>query len=172
MVFQLLNRDNQFFTEDNLWKILNFFVDKIINYYYFYFTYFYYYFINITITINNELQNVHPSLDINIEKNTLTLATETEIKTLIVKSKSTASDLNPFPTRSLKDCIDVIIEPITIIINKYPQEGVFPDLFKKAYIRPLLKKISFIWKILEKMVAPRLLFHMAANSISNNLQSA
>ena len=64
--------------------------------------------------------------------NTLTLATEAEIKKLIIKSKSTSSDLDPFPTSLLKDCLDVLIEPITII-NKFLQEGVFPDQFKKTY---------------------------------------
>ena len=59
---------------------------------------------------------------------------------------------------------------------------------KKHIISPLLKKttldknelmnyrpvsnLSFISKILEKVVASRLLSHMEANSMSNNLQSA
>ena len=74
--------------------------------------------------------NVHPSFDINCLMNTLTLATEAEIKKLIIKSKSTSSDLEGLSRR--------IIEPITSIINKSLQEGVFPDQFKKAYIiRPL-----------------------------------
>ena len=85
-----------------------------------------------------ELRNVHPSCDINFLMNTLTLARETEIKKLIMKSKSTSSDLDLFPTSLLKDCLDVLVEPITSIINKSLQEGVFPDQFKKAYIRPLL----------------------------------
>ena len=62
------------------------------------------------------------------------------------------------------------------------------DQFKKAYIRPQLKKttpdknelkncrpvsnLSFISKILEKAVASRLHLHMKSNSMSNNLQSA
>ena len=91
---------------------------------------------------NNELRNVHPSYDIHFLMNTLTLATEAEIKKLIMKSKSTSSDLDPFPTSLLKDCLDVLIEPITSVINKSLREGVFPDQFKKAYIRPLLKKNS------------------------------
>ena len=105
-----------------------------------------------------------------------------------MKSKSTSSDLDPFPTSLLKDCLDVLIEPITSIINKSLQEGVFPDQLKKAYIRPLLKKstpdknelnnyhpvsnLIFRSKILEKLVASRLLSHMEANSMSNNLHSA
>ena len=108
--------------------------------------------------------------------NTLTLSTEAEIKKIIMKSKSTSRDLDPFPTSLLKDCLDVLIEPITSIINNSLQEGVFPDQFEKAYIRPLLKKttldenelknyrpvsnLSFTSKILEKVVASRLLSHM------------
>ena len=76
---------------------------------------------------------------------------------------------------------------LTFAINKSLQEGVFQDQLKKSYIRPLLKKtleknklknyrpvsnLSFISKISEKVVASRLLSHMKANSMSNNLQSA
>ena len=121
--------------------------------------------------------------------NTLTLAAETGIKKWIMKSKSTPSDLDldPFPTSLLKDCLDVLIEPITSVINKSLQEGVFPVQFKNAFIRPLLKKpldknelkiyhlvsnLSFISKTLEKVVASRLLSHMEANLMSNYLQSA
>ena len=63
--------------------------------------------------------------------NTLTLATEAEINKLIMKSKSTSSDLDPLPTSLLKDCLDVLIEPITSIINKSLLESVFLDQFKK-----------------------------------------
>ena len=63
--------------------------------------------------------------------NTLTLATETEIKKLIMKSKSTSSDLDPFPIILLKDCPDVLIEPITSITSKSLQEGVFRTSSKK-----------------------------------------
>ena len=83
-----------------------------------------------------------------------------------MKSKSTPSYLDPFSTSLLNDCPGVLIEPITSIINKSLQEGVFPDQLKKTYIRPLLKKtildknelkkyrpisnLSLILKILEK----------------------
>ena len=41
-----------------------------------------------------------------------------------MKSKSTLSDLDRFPTSLLNDCLDVLIEPITSIIDKSLQEGV------------------------------------------------
>ena len=120
--------------------------------------------------------------------NTLTLATEAEIKKLIMKSKSTSSDLDPFPTSLLKDCLDVLIEPITSIINKSLQEGVFTGPVQKRIYWSSAKKttlnknelknyrpvsnLRFISKILEKVIASRLLSHMESNSMSNNLQSA
>ena len=149
-------------------KFANFFVDKIT-------------IIRSKFPDDNELRNVHPSFDKIFLMNTLTLATEAKIKKLIMKSKSNSSDLDPFPY------LDVLIEPISSIINKSLQEGVFPDQFKKAYIRSVLKKttldkneltnyrpvsnLSFISKILEKVVASRLLSHMESNSMSDNLQS-
>ena len=64
--------------------------------------------------------------------NTLTLATETAIKKIIMKSESTLSNLDRFPTSWLKDCLDVLIEPITSIINKSLQEGVFSGPHQKS----------------------------------------
>ena len=63
---------------------------------------------------NLSLRNVHPSYDIIFLMNTLTLATEAEMKKLFMKSKCTSSDLDPFPTSLLKDCLDVLIEPILV----------------------------------------------------------
>ena len=100
---------------------------------------------------------------------------------------STSCELDPFPTL-LRDYLHVLMEPITSIINLSLHEGIFPDQFKKAYVKPLLKKptldknelknyrpvsnLSFVSKILEKVVASRLLSHMKMNSLSNELQSA
>ena len=63
----------------------------------------------------------------------------------------------------------------------------FPQNFKEAHVRPLLKKtsfpknelknyrpvsnLSFISKILEKVVANRLQTHIKNNHLSNSLQS-
>ena len=87
--------------------------------------------------------NVHSLLDINFVTNTLTLkifeniyliltlATETEIKKWIMKQKNTSSDLDLFPTSLLKECLNLLIEPVTSISNKSFQEGVFSGPVKK-----------------------------------------
>ena len=74
------------------------------------------------------------------------------------------------------------------IINISMETSTFPQNFKEAYVRPLLKKtylpknelknyrpvsnLSFISKILEKMVANRLQAHIKNNYLCNPLQSA
>ena len=68
------------------------------------------------------------------------------------------------------------------------ETSTFPQNFKEAHVRPLLKKtslpknelknyrpvsnLSFISKILEKIVANRLQAHIKNNHLSNPLQSA
>ena len=68
------------------------------------------------------------------------------------------------------------------------KEGVFPSAFKTAHVIPLLKKpsldknnlknyrpvsnLSFISKVVEKVVASRLLTHVELNDLSNPNQSA
>ena len=47
---------------------------------------------------------------------------------------------HPIPTWLLKTCIDELLPLITALINKSLSTGTFPDYFKEAIIRPLLKK--------------------------------
>ena len=72
----------------------------------------------------------------------------------------------------LKNCLDILLTPITEIINTSMEASTFPQNFKEAHVRPLLKKTSlpknglknyrpvsnliYISKILEKIVANRL----------------
>ena len=42
----------------------------------------------------------------------------------------------------MKSIINILIKPITIIINQMLETGVFPDKFKVAKLIPLLKKVD------------------------------
>ena len=115
-------------------------------------------------------------------------ASEDEIKKFILSSSSKSCDLDLIPTSVLKNCIDILITPITDIINITMETSTFPSNFKEAHVRPLLKKtslpknelknhrpvsnLSFISKILEKIVGNRLQAHIKNNHLSNPLQSA
>ena len=103
-------------------------------------------------------------------------ASEDEIKKLILSSSSKSCDLDPIPTSVLKNCLDILITPITDIINISMETSTFPQNFKEPHVRTLPKKtsfykkelknyrpvsnLSFISKILEKIVANRLQAHI------------
>ena len=120
--------------------------------------------------------------------NVLERASKDEIKKLILNSSSKSCDLDPFPTSVLKNCLDILKTPITDIIDMSMETSTFPQNFKEAHVRPLLKKtylakneqknyrpvsnLGFISKILEKIVANRLQAHRKNGLLSNLLQSA
>ena len=95
---------------------------------------------------------------------------------LILSSSSKSCDLDPIPTSVLNNFLDLLITPITDIISISMETSTFPHNFKEAHVRPLLKKtylpknelenyrlvsnLSFISKILEKIVANRLRAHI------------
>ena len=100
-----------------------------------------------------------------------------------MSSPSKSCDLDPIPIILLKACLDVLIKPITDIINASLCYGFFPHDFKCAHVNPTLPKeelnshrpisnLSFISKILVKVVANRLRSHIYKNYLSNVSQSA
>ena len=126
--------------------------------------------------------------EITCKMNVFERATEDEIKKLILSSSSKSCDLDPIPTSVLKNCLDILITPITDIINISMGTSTFSQNFKEAHVRPLLKKtslpkkklknyrpvssLSFISKIFEKVIANRLQTHIKNNHLSDPLQSA
>ena len=67
-------------------------------------------------------------------------ASENEIKKLILSSSSKSCDLDPIPTSVLKNCLDILITPITDIINISMKSSTFSQNFKEDHVRPLLIK--------------------------------
>ena len=100
-----------------------------------------------------------------------------------MKSASKSCDLDPIPTNILKALLDILIKSITTIINLSLESGTFPLSFKEAHVTPLLKKsnlpvnklknyrpvsnLSFISKIIEKVVSNRLQAHILQIEQSN-----
>ena len=90
--------------------------------------------------------------------------------------------------RTSKALLDILIKPITAIINLSLESGTFPLSFKEAHVTPLLNKshlpvnnlknyrpvsnLSFISKIIEKVVSNRLQAHINSNKLNNPMQSA
>ena len=124
----------------------------------------------------NELHNFEP-------------ATEKEVLQIIKASSKASCSLDPIPTHFLVDhLLPVLLPVITDIVNASLSSGIFPELMKIALIKPLLKKItlnpelcknfrpvsnlSFLSKIVEKVVAARLIHHMSVNGLHDKMQSA
>ena len=116
------------------------------------------------------------------------LTNEDEVKKLILDSPTKHCDLDPLPTNIFKQCISCLLPSIVTIINDSLQSGVVPSSYKNALVKPLLKKpgldpnslkhfrpvsnLSFLSKILEKIILKRLLQHLENNNLNEIYQSA
>ena len=114
--------------------------------------------------------------------------TSSEVLSIIASSSPKTCSIDSIPTDLLLKCIDVLLDPITEIINHSLELGKFPDCYKKAIVKPLLKKhnldpevlnnyrpvsnLSFISKILEKVVLKQINEHLAENNLLEPFQSA
>ena len=108
------------------------------------------------------------------EELSLSLATETEISTILYSIKTKAKGLDGLSCRMLTLCCPFIIPYIAHIINWCLEHSVFPDCWKMAMVMPVpkvtnpsqltdLRPISILpvlSKVLEKVVATRLNCHL------------
>ncbi|KAK6179717.1 hypothetical protein SNE40_012018 [Patella caerulea] len=113
---------------------------------------------------------------------------EPELSKIITSCSSKSCSLDPIPTQFLKDCLPSLICVITNIINSSIRENIFPDTFKSAIIFPLIKKksldpeieknyrpvsnLSFISKLLERVISKQLTSHVRENNLLEPFQSA
>jgi hypothetical protein len=84
----------------------------------------------------------------------------------------------------IKQCLGYFVTPLTHVYNVSFQTGIFPDIMKKAKIRPLIKNgvkqdiqnyrpisiLSAFSKILEKLMYNRLLSFLMKRDILTNVQ--
>ena len=105
---------------------------------------------------------------------------------LVLRTPWKSSDLYPIPTSLVKDCIDILITPITNILSTYRSLkgpslhtiGLLP-FFKKPSVNKASMKnyrpvsnLSFLSKVLEKVVVNQLNSHINGSNTSNHCQSA
>ena len=95
--------------------------------------------------------------------------TENQVTKIIIDSPSKSYSLDPWPTFLVLKYLDILMTPITSIINASLEQGQCPNFFKQAHVTPILKKSSlviknyspvsnqnFISEILERVVALQL----------------
>ena len=112
--------------------------------------------------------------------------TESDVERLVAPCKT--CELDPIPTWLLKQCSSELVPLITTIINASLTKSVVPPDFKRAVIRPLLKKstldkeglqnyrpvlnLPLASKLVEKVVARQMNDHVDGNTLRDKMQSA
>jgi len=114
--------------------------------------------------------------------------TVSEMNEIVLSMNKTTCASDPFPSKLIPNVLTQLIPFFVRITNLSLSSGIFPSALKAAIIRPLLKKanldlqvlsnyrpvsnLSFLSKVIEKVIAKRLFAHMSANNLFDKLQSA
>ena len=122
------------------------------------------------------------------ELSTFKPVTSENVKSVIMSSRTKSCSLDPIPTVLVKKCIDVLVRPITAIINSSLMIGVFPSQFKHGLVTPIIKKkdldpellknyrpitnLSFLSKTTERVVSNQLHQYLQVNGLYDRMQSA
>ena len=134
--------------------------------------------------INLEIAQSPPVSTLNVLRNT----TEEEVWKIICKSPAKSCMLDPIPTWLIKESRSELLPVMTNIINSSLRSSQVPKSMKSAIVTPLLKNstldpdilknyrpvsnLSYISKLLERVVAGRLTDYMTENNLHEHLQSA
>jgi len=119
---------------------------------------------------------------------TMDQVTPEEIISIISKAPVKHCSLDPAPTWLVKRLLPMLADPISSMCNASLTEGVFPAALKQAIVRPRLKKptlnpddlnsyrpisnLSFISKVLERVVSARFTEHFELHGLLPRCQSA
>ena len=117
-----------------------------------------------------------------------TTTCDDEVGEIILMSPSPSCVLDPIPSWLVKQILDTLIPTISSIVNASLKSGVVPSCLKSAVITPMLKKpsldantlknyrpvsnLTFISKVLERVVARQLTNYMSDHHLHEPMQSA
>ena len=112
---------------------------------------------------------------------------EDQMKKIIMSSKPKSCSLDPVPSPIIKECVDELTPVICRIINLSLETATFPQKYKHAIVKPLLKKpsldtelknyrpvsnLTFISKLIEEVVSRQVNSHLVKSELLEPLQSA
>ena len=114
--------------------------------------------------------------------------TEDSVKSVITKMSSSSCLLDPQPTWLMKKCLMSNLPALTRIVNLSLQSGIFPADAHQAIVTPIIKKtsldkedvksyrpvsnLSYVTKLIEKVVATQFVDHLSRNELNDSMQSA
>ena len=138
--------------------------------------------------------NLHPQVNeqltqkVNLPLFTFYPASQGEVQKTIMGSANKSCHLDPMPTWLIKALISELLPCVTAIVNISLSTGYVASMLKRAVITPVLKKpsldselcknfrpvsnLSFVSKVIEKVVASRIKEHLENNNLMEEYQSA
>ena len=115
-------------------------------------------------------------------------ASEDEIQNILLHLPNKTCSLDAFPAWIAIQCANILTPILTHIVNLSLELGEVPCVLKRAVVKPLLKKndldkedmnnyrpvsnLSFLSKIIEKVVVSRIQMYLKENNIGTEFQSA
>lgn len=116
------------------------------------------------------------------------LLSEEQVLKLLNRANPTTAVVDPIPTQLMLEFVDTLLPVLTKIINTSIESGTVPEAFKRAAVKPLLKKASldanelgnyrpvsnlpYLSKILERAVVEQLNVHLELGGLQTKFQSA
>ena len=138
------------------------------------------------VSIHSDIHQ-EPALTENVLTN-LRAVDVTETRRLFRVSNNNTCGLDTCPTILLNESLEAHLPTVLDIFNSSLKQGVFPDLFMQADVTPILRKygldsqqlsnyrpisnLPFLSKLLERVVADRLLNHIEHLNLGETFQSA
>ena len=111
-----------------------------------------------------------------------------EVRKLLIRSPPESCSLDPLPTSILREFLDELLPFICTMYNVSLQHGLLPESQKEAIVTPILKKhdldpddaksyrpisnLTFISKVIERIVASQLTDYLQMNKLLPDHQSA
>ena len=94
---------------------------------------------------------------------------EDEVQKAIAKSPTKSCLLDPWPTFLLKECLDTLLPSVTKLVNCSLTEGVVPSVLPPDELKNYhpVSGLSFISKLVQRVVASQLNDHIASNGLEN-----
>ena len=126
-------------------------------------------------------------MKVSAELSKFKLLDKTDVKSIITGLSTKPCCLDPIPTGLLKSCLDVLVDPITDIVNSSLEHGEFPNCWKCVTVIPLLKKagldlvcksyrpvsnLSFVSKVVEKAGLAQYIDHLESANMYSPQNSA
>ena len=143
---------------------------------------------HLPVTNQDSSTHDHDNLFSGCPFNSFTSISENSWQKIILQCALKTCELDAIPTSLPFEFLDAILPTLIDVLNHSLLAGEFPLIFKETILKPLLKKtsldpedlknsrpvsnLSFISKVLEKVVLSQILQHVNSNKLVSDFRSA